>query len=375
LEALEKFGLRMAPAGSVAEDYEAELADINFTRGRLLSQGIPWQAYTELEIQILLKMHFEMLDYEVTWRHREDPANEDGIDLECVHGSDKGRVLVAVKKKPKKEALAQVVQLARHQANQRIYVYVGGAAQSFRDEIIAFKPKVEFWNEEVLESEFNETGQTLRLKMANAKANDAMLGIMRSLIAVIKRKNQVPPPSKPTPEMMHTLWAMKDRAVTVNHCASLAQLMLEDPSRFGKPSHEQVQNLVIYVLDYIYAYGLLSLRKAFEDMPMELQSILAHVHEKTKIRSNWLELYQYYRGAVPGNVERVYQDFEKERAKWKGLTKDLESAIKKRKVPEIVWTHLDDAAELFRQLNVWSDGLEGTIDYMFNYCVRGEVHG
>jgi len=340
--------------------------------GHPLSEGIPWDKYTELEIQTLLKMHFEMLGYDVVWRHRDDPANEDGIDLECVRRTDKRRILVSVKKKPKKEALAQVVQLAGHPADERIYVYVGGAAQSFRDKFETFG-QIEFWDEQRIESELNETGMTLRLKMANAKASGSILEIMRCIMAVLESKDAAPPPPKPTPEMMHTLWAMKDRAVTINHCASMAQLMLEVPSRFGKPSHDQVQNLVVYVLDYIYAYGLVTLQKALEDMSPELQSVLAHVYKKTKIRTNWGELFQYYPGAFPGNVDWVYRQFDKEREEWKGLSEDIERLEKEKKAPDFVWTHLDDAAELLRQLHVWSDGLEGTIDYMYTYCVRGEV--
>ena len=255
-----------------SEDFEPDTAESTLTMGQPLSEGIPWGSYTELEIQTLLNMHFEMLNYEVIWRHREDPANEDGIDLECTRRSDKRRVLVAVKKKPRKEALAQVVQLAGHQADQQVFVYVDGAAQSFRDKFDTFAQKVEFWNEERMESEMNETGMTLRLKMANTKASGSMLKIMRILTALISATGTSAPTAKPTEETMHTLWAMKDRAVTVKHCATMAQLMLEDSSRFGKPGHEQVQNLVVYVLDYIFAYGLLTLQKALEDMSPELVS-------------------------------------------------------------------------------------------------------
>jgi hypothetical protein len=111
----------------------------------------------------------------------------------------------------------------------------------------------------------------------------------------------------------------------------------------------------------------------FEDLSPELQSLLHYVYNRTSIRSNWLELFQYRKGPVPGAVELVHEDFAKERADWKGL---LESRTSKRKKGnlDVNWTHLDDAAESLRTLNVWSDGLEGTIDYLYEKCVHGDVH-
>ena len=132
-------------------DYDEGLLDVNFASGNPVSKGIPWDAYLELEVQTILKIHFEKLGFEISWRHQDDPANEKGIDLECTRDSDNQKVLIAVKKKPKKEALAQLVELVGHPANKRIYVYIGGAAQSFRDKFSTFEPQVEFWNEKKLE--------------------------------------------------------------------------------------------------------------------------------------------------------------------------------------------------------------------------------
>lgn len=203
------------PDGEEDED----LLETNFSFGNPVTKGIPWDDYDELEIQTLLKMHFEMMGYETTWRHRDDPANEKGIDLEFNRKSDGRRVLVAVKKYPKKGALAQVVELADHEANERIYVYVGGAAQSFRDKLGNFSSRVRFWNEHELEGKLDETGTTLQLKVANSKANEAMFRIMAHILAWIRTKPPTRAPAKPSAEVLETLWGMKDRAVTVNKCA------------------------------------------------------------------------------------------------------------------------------------------------------------
>ena len=348
--------------------------DINFAIGNPVSKGIPWDTYLELEVQMILKIHLETLGFEVSWRHQDDPANEEGIDLECTRDSDNQKVLIAVKKKPKKEALAQLVELAGHPANKRIYVYIGGAAQSFRDKLSTFEQQVEFWDEKKLEEHLNESGLTLQLKIDNSLANDAMFRIMRRLIEVIKSKPEKDSLSgKPSQEMMETLWGMKDRAVTVNKCAGMAQLMFEGPSRFGELTDEQVQNLVVYVLDYVCVYGLMSLCRTFEDLSPEFQELLYHVHDVTKVRSNWLELYTYRRGLVPGAVDTAYREYGKKRAEWKGVVKSPEAGVEEARSPETEYTRLDRAAEAFRGLGVWGHGLESTLDELYRKCVRGYV--
>jgi len=348
--------------------------DINFASGNPISKGIPWDAYPELEVQTILKIHFETLGFEVSWRHQDDPANEKGIDLECTRDSDNQKVLIAVKKKPKKEALAQLVELVDHPANKRIYVYIGGATQSFRDKFSKFEPQVEFWDEKKLEEHLSDSGLTLQLKIANSRANDAMLRIMKRLIGVIKSKPEKDSLSgKPSQETMETLWGMKDRAVTFHRCFAMAQLMFEDSSRFGELTDEQVQNLVVYVLDYVYVYGLMSLCRTFEDLSPELIELLSYVYDITKIRSNWLELYTYSRGLVPGAVDTAHREYAKERAEWKGVVKSLKARAKEAGSPEIEYTRLDRAAEAFRRLNVWGHGLESTLDDLYTKCVRGYV--
>lgn len=59
------------------EGFEEHIAESTLTMGQRLSEGVPSRSYSEFEIQTLLNMHFQMLDYEVIRRHREDPANED----------------------------------------------------------------------------------------------------------------------------------------------------------------------------------------------------------------------------------------------------------------------------------------------------------
>jgi len=355
----------------ISDEYDVNLVDSFFVMGGSISQGIPWNAFSELEIQQILKIHFEDTGYKVIWRHVADPANESGIDLECLRESDHSKVIVTVKKKPKKEALAQVLELANELSTKCIYVYIGGSAQSFRDQIKKFTT-IDFWDETKLEDALDESGLTLRLKVDNSEANKAILIIMRHILNSIKTKPHTKAP-KPTSQTIQTLWDMKDRAVTINKCAGLVQLMFEDPRRLGKFNNKQIQNLVVWCLDYIYAKGLLSLRNAFENLSPELQTLLYKVHKKTTARSNWLELYSYYPGLQPKLVMNAARQREESREEFKKTEKFLDGLEKGEKTPQEEEVKLLFAANEFRCLGIWGDGLEGTIDYLFEKLSTGRI--
>ena len=118
------------------------------------------------------------------------------------------------------------------------------------------------------------------LKVDNSPTNNAMFSIMRSLLDLVKTKPSEGWQFKPTPEIMEIIWGMKDRAVTASKCAGMAQLMFEGPSRFGELSYGQVQNLLVWCLDYVYAYGLLSI-----EVKKEVEEILQETLLSLKDRS------------------------------------------------------------------------------------------
>ena len=335
------------------------LADIMVTDGKTLSKGIPWEDFSEREIQGILKIHFQVLGYDVTWRHKDDPANERGVDLECSRNGHQRRVLVSVKKRPKK------VELSSEPADKRFYVYVGGASQSFRDKISKFRRKVEFWNEQTLEKNLSHTGLTLSLKIDNSLATRAMSEIVNKILWAIKTQPGSKAEPIPPSEVLDTLWGMKDRAVTYHRCAAMAQLMFEDSTRFGDLTHDQIQRLVIWTLDYIYANALLVLRNTFDPMSPELHARLYRVYHKTKVRSNWGDLFFFKRELVPGMVESTVAKNDEERVKWK----DVRRKIKIRKRDFAQRGGMDDAADEIRVLGISAGGLEGTIDDLFRDAV------
>ncbi|MDK2988843.1 MAG: hypothetical protein PWR16_372 [Methanoculleus sp.] len=350
--------------GDIGE-YDEIFVKLSMILDKPISEGIPWSSFSEVEIQAILKMHFEILGFNVIWRHKEDPANEKGIDLECRRDLDGKKVIVAVKRKPKKNDLGQVLELSQGDAHERVYVYVGGAAQSFRDQRETFASQVVFWDEKILEERLNESDLALKLKIDNSPAKLAMFRIMKSLIEVIKNQPPGALAQKPSPDLMRILWGMKDRAVTVNKCASMAQLMFEDSSRFGELNNAKAQNLMVWCLDFIYSYGLNSLQSVFVALPQELKQLLNCVYENTKIRSNWLQLFKFDPGLIPGRVESVISTYEQQITSWKEINEKLQSKCAEDDISEPTYTELDRVADELRLLAIWADGLEGTIDSCF----------
>lgn len=96
----------------------------------------------------------------------DDPANEKGVDLECTHKNNHKKVIIAVKKKPKVNDLGQVLQLSQHEADQRIYLYLNGATQSFRDQMGGFESTIEFWDEKSLGKSLDESRLTILISRA-----------------------------------------------------------------------------------------------------------------------------------------------------------------------------------------------------------------
>jgi hypothetical protein len=176
------------------KNQDINLINLNFNLGNPISKGIPWNIFSELEIQAILKIHFETFGYNVIWRHKDDPANECGVDLECTRKKDNQIIKIAVKKKPKKEDLGQVIELSQNEADQRIYVYINGTAQSFRKQIPNFEPKVVFWDETKLEEYLVESNLTFKLLVDNTFTNYAIQNITNIIINATKSPSKRPFP-------------------------------------------------------------------------------------------------------------------------------------------------------------------------------------
>jgi len=323
-----------------------------FTFKKPVSEGIPWKKFSEIEIQAILKHHFEILGFDVIWRHKHDSANEKGIDLECIRKADKKKIIIAVKIKPLKNDIAQVLELTNSRADQKIYVHINGTAQSFRDLSEQYGSDIEFWDPNKLEEKLEESNLTLILKINNSCTSNAIHDITKILEKTINTipKQEFP---QPTAEVMETLWGMKNRAVSVNKCANL--------------NNNQVLDLVLWCHDHISS-ALDSLLDGFKSQSSDMKAIIYHTHKVTSVRSNWRNLKFFDLGLIPGNVESMIGETSVT------LTDndiDLHDEIPKEKIDDNTSTQIfKNAAGEFCAIAIWADALEDTVDFIHEGCMN-----
>lgn len=332
--------------------------------GPSIANTIPWDKFSEVEIQGILKIHYEQLGYNVIWRHVEDPANENGIDLECIQQSTGKKIIIAVKKKPTKKDLGQLLQLAQYDAEVRIYLIINGSTQSFRDQIKNFKSQVVFWDENKLEDILDETELTFWLLLDNSYAFQALSLINQALIISTKDPSTQPFP-RVNEKILNTLWDLKDRTVTLSKCCTLIQFLFENPNQLGKMDRKQIRELQIWCLNFLYKYSIISLYFIFKDLSGEMKSVLNHTYEHTQGRSNWTMLFSLRQEFIPGNILNLMEEKkQKNDQKVLGLNPNPYEKINLKEMD------FNNATKEFRKLGTWADGLEYTIDFAFAECKK-----
>ncbi len=227
-------------------------------------------------------------------------------------------------------------------------------------------PNVEFWNESILEEKLSETNLKLNLKIDNSRANQAMYSIMRNILDLIKTEKYDSTELIPQ-NMTDILWSMKDRAVTANRCVTMAQLLFERTDLFNELNDNQINNIAIWCMDYLYLYGLLSLQIEFDSIQPVLKNLFKIAYVNTRTRSNWFALLTYQPGLMPGYVLNTINKYEKEQEQAKRFNEKIEKKIENEKIAEVIRTKQDALADEFRRIHIWAEGLEGTIDYLYQY--------
>jgi acetolactate synthase regulatory subunit len=111
---------------------------------------IPWNLYAEPEILEVLAEIFRDKGYQVYNIHKTDRRGEQGIDLECTKTAENQKVILAVKKQPKKMDVGQLKEFAGRTASSKIYVCVDEPSTDFKKVMEGLKNSVSFWNAEVL---------------------------------------------------------------------------------------------------------------------------------------------------------------------------------------------------------------------------------
>jgi hypothetical protein len=93
---------------------------------------IRWGLYSESELLEILTELFKEKGYDVYNIHKIDRRGEKGIDMECTRTAENQKVIIAVKKKPKKSDIGQLQDFIKRQASSKIYVYIEEPTSDFK---------------------------------------------------------------------------------------------------------------------------------------------------------------------------------------------------------------------------------------------------
>lgn len=251
---------------------------------------IPWDEYSEEEVQAVLKLYFESLGYKVDWLHMEDRRMEEGIDLLCK--KPKESIGITVKRKPVSRDYGQLIKLANSKCRRKIYVYVYKPTPTFRKKAGRYKKRVEFWNPRSIEKTFQTTQVGLcllyDLYFSNSPFAEEVAKFLTELRSLVKNKKEVPMQSFPM-KKVGGLWQLKDAVVSMHKSLELLLEIFEDETIMSN-----INEMTIFRIFLITLERLTFNMHKFIDLWKKTtrgNSLLFGAYEKFGDRSNWYNLW------------------------------------------------------------------------------------
>jgi len=324
--------MRRRPEQSLPVEIEAQ---IMWARKENPQLDVPWMEFSEEEIQLILKAHYEASGFTVQWPHSEDASHERGVDLKCTDARGT-RVIIAVKKNPRSEDIAQLLEFARNDAEHRIYVRIKRGTQRFEDETHNVSG-VEFWDSRRLEQELDASGLTTLLLLDNSAFATELLSVRSSLRAAARSEGKVER-RKSIP--LGVLWDLKDRVVTVNKGLSLLQFIFERTSFLRRMTAGDTREFLAPTLKFLSIEGSRPLAEALETQNQVLIGLIRRTYAKTHTRSNWKNMSAISSRAM------------------------FRPGIGDARIEYSCVAPSDACYDFFKRLGLLGDGVEGTLDYM-----------
>jgi hypothetical protein len=284
---------------------------------------VPWDRYSEEEIQEILAFLFKGEGYDVYNAHKTDRRGEAAADLECTKPAEAERVLVAIKKKPLQKDIHQLETLAKRDARTKIYVYVDEPSASFKEAMRKISG-VSFWDSRKLTLEtFNKNLRFYIFLIIENYIEKTSYRITLSFCRVYQdieqRKQKVEEPVKANPEMLTLLWNAKDRSTSLHKSLRTLQEIYENTelSSLDEKTKESVVTGFLRGLFNLHLTSLRPLEIIFNEFMAKYPSNFAHFCIQTKGRSNWIFFWTHVPQLLPNFITKSIEEEEKESLKWK----------------------------------------------------------
>jgi len=330
---------------------------------------IPWDKFSEEEIQHLISMLFFNLNYHIEHLHKSDRANESGADIIVKKGKE--NIAIAVKIKPDNKDRTQLIDLVARRESKKIYIYIKTPTSKFINFIKKYNKKVEFWDAKKLNDFFFQKNPYFSsyIIFDNHQINDSLIEIKELLFWLLElskdaAKKEFSPMDK---ESHFLLWRLKDASVVLNQTNFLIERLFEEPFNFkNKIFEEHFIRIFLNYLDTLQI-KIISFKKYFlKFLEKNPQLVLNSISEHSS-SSHWF----FISGYNPINDISVLKNELNEAIENKKLLNILHKNIKKKRYRDIeeyekdiakgndIWKAIQNK---LKSLHYLGEGIEYVID-------------
>jgi hypothetical protein len=294
------------------------------------SFSIPWDKFDEVEIQAITKLFFQSKGFSVQWRHFEDRGHEEGADLVCLK-ADKS-IAVAVKKKPLKKDLYQLLELNDFKSDEKVYLYSGHAAVNF-EELRKKYPAIAFWTfldlQEKLMNEAFEIG--FDLVADNMPFTIECLGLFAKIcnfVVSVEVPDKLPELSNEQKKLIISiLWNMKDRVSVLHKGCKIVQAIFESKALPENMNASRTLSIFSVAVNFLLRDSLQQFNRSMDSVLKDWKPFLIESYLRTNGRSNWrifqdLRPFDFLHLFQPGAIIEKSLQLEKQEQMFKGIPKE-----------------------------------------------------
>ena len=333
---------------------------------------IPWKKYSEEEIQEIVAYLFSCRGYEVYNLHKVDRRGEKGADLECSKTGETSKVLIAIKKKPRKKDIHQLEELARREAEVKIYIYVEEPSASFKRFMNRIK-NVSFWDSRKLTREiFNvNTRFYLFLIIENyikKSIYNIILSFCKIYVDIDRGEIEVKAPMKADIQMLNLLWNAKDRSASLHKSLRTLQEFFEniDLSNIDGETKKSIINGFLRSLFALHYNSLKPLELLLREFLNKYTNNFVQYCVQTKGGSNWRFFFNCMPQLLPGYI---IDSFEKAKQKYVEIKAILKDEKNNFSVKNNLSETLGDISRVLANEAYW---LEETVDDLLSIALFGK---
>jgi len=332
---------------------------------------IPWELYSEEEIQETLTSLFREKGYEVYNIHKVDRRGEQGVDLECTRRGEMDKIQIGVKKKPRQKDVAQLEVFADRTARTKIYVYIEEPSTGFKKAMEQVKGKISFWDSEKLTYETFATNVRFYLFMIienhfEKDVHTITFSFCRFYMDFKEKGSRYGKPVKANEKMLNLLWHIKDRSASFHKSLRTLQVLFEHMTllEIEEKSEISMTQAFLRSLCDLQADSLEPLRDLYLEYLREYPANFEEFCRESKGRSNWKYLFAMMPELQPGFI---IKSFEEEKKLDKSVGKHIHKTdiiLRKEQLGET----LGNVARILANEAYW---LEDTADDLFKIGLTG----